>query len=83
MTIRYRTFLRFAKLWLCVDGLLLLHAITAHKVIRSPEMYYWYFIWALPAILFLALAWIIAYGLTGPLHLSAGRVKTLLPGFFR
>ena len=81
MTIGYRTLLRSAKLWLCIDGLLLLHAITTHKVVRSPEMYYGYLIWALPPILVLALAWIVAHGRTGTL--SATRVKTLLPSFFR
>jgi|GEM_PF-2351851 hypothetical protein len=80
MTSGYRLLLRLAKLWLCIDGLLLLHA---HKAIRSPEMYYSYFIWALPPILVLVLAWIIAHGRTGPLHLSADRVKTLLPSIFR
>ena len=80
MRIGYRHLLYFAKLWLCIDGLLLLHA---HKAIRSPEMYYVYFIWALPPILFLILAWIIAHGRTGSLHLSADRVKTLLPSIFR
>ena len=80
MTSGYRLLLRLAKLWLCIDGLLLLHA---HKAIRSPEMYYSYLIWALPPILVLVLAWIIAHGRTGQLHLSADRVKTLLPGIFR
>ena len=54
---------------------LLLHAITTHG---SFIEIYGYLIWALPPILVLVLAWIIAYG---PLHLSAGRVKTLLPSF--
>lgn len=56
MTNRYRIIARVARLWLGVVGLLMLHALTAHKALQSPELLYSYFIWGLPAALILMLA---------------------------
>jgi len=56
MTNRYRIIVRIARLWLCVVGLLMLHELTAHKPVRSPELLYAYFIWGLPPALILILA---------------------------
>ena len=58
MTNRYRIIAHVARLWLCVVGLLMLHELTAHKPMQSPELLYSYFIWGLPPVLVLLLAWL-------------------------
>ena len=72
MTNRYRIIVRIARLWLCVVGLLMLHELTAHKPVRSPELLFSYFIWGLPPALILILA-----GLGGWRSLHARARRTL------
>ena len=58
MTNRYRIIAHIAKVWLCVVALLMLHELTAHKPMQSPELFYSYLVWGLPPVLILLLAWL-------------------------
>lgn len=58
MTNRYRIVAHIARLWLCVVALLMLHELTAHKPMQSPELLFSYFVWGLPPVLILLLIWL-------------------------